>query len=303
MNNIDQSQNTQPALMELAAQRCLYSELKNILSLRGALALIIAVIFPFLHSQYPNAGYIFALVAGTYFIFDLFFLDRIASNKKLLATKIQEQFDTSVLSIRWNAVVAGEKPEAGDVHEYSEKIYSKSVQELHNWYSSSVSKLPLDVAQLVCQRANVWWDSKLRRIYADCLFVLSTLVSISLFFFIKDQTVTNALVTLVPFAPILKLLIEQYNSHRKAANSLDAIKTYLESTLNGVLANPLTVIDQVSARSIQDAIFRHRSIVTPIPNFFYQKCKNKYESKMSFNIEEFVNNYLAAVDATRITSK
>ncbi len=231
MNNIDQSQNNQLALKELAAQRRLYSEAKSILSLRGTIALIIAVMFPLLNGQYPNAGYVFAIFAAAYFAIDTFFLEGVASNKKILAAKIQEQFDTNVLGIRWNAVVAGEKPEAGEIHEYSQKIYSKEVNHLRDWYSPSVSRLPLDVAQVVCQRASVWWDSKLRRIYAGCLLGLSILLPVGVLFFTKDKTVADALITSAPFAPILKLLIEQHNSHRKAADCLDAIKTYLANIL------------------------------------------------------------------------
>lgn len=294
MNSIDQLQNGQPALEELAAQRRLYSEAKRILFIRGTLALAIAVAFPVLSDLYPNAVSLFAIVAIAYFVFDLLFLKTAETARKTLAAKIQEQFDTSVLGIPWNSVVAEEKPERGEIQEYAKKIKSQGIQELRNWYSQTVSQLPLNIAQPVCQRANVWWDSKLRRHYANCLLFLLVTAMFGLYFFVKDRTVADALVTLAPFVPILKLLIEQFESHKKSANRLDSIRSHLTSVLSGIINNPPGVVDEAGTRSVQDEIFRHRSTATPIPNFFYKIFKKKYETQMGFNTDEFVKDYKAA---------
>ncbi len=56
------------------------------------------------------------------------------------------------------------------------------------------------------------------------------------------------------------------------------------------------------SRSVQDAIFRHRSTVTPIPDFLYQKFKNKYESQMGFNTDQFVNDYFVVAATASIAS-
>lgn len=301
MNTINQSQNSQSALEELAAQRHIYSEAKCILSIRGVLALAIAVVFPILGGSYPGTVSFFAVIAIAYFALDILFLKAAESNKKTLAAKVQEQFDTSVLGIRWNPVVVEEKPERGDIQEHAKKIDSKGIQELRDWYNSAVSQLPLNVAKPVCQRANVWWDSKLRRRYANCLLVISILLAAGLYFFVKDKAVSDALIALAPFAPILKLLVEQFDSHRKSADRLDAIKTHLTSTLNDILANPSGVIEESATRAVQDEIYRHRSSATPIPDFFYRLFKKKYEAQMGFNTDDFVKDYNSALAVTNTT--
>lgn len=297
MNTIDQLQNTQPALEKLAAMRRLYSEAKRILKWRGIIALSIAVVFPFVSNAYPDAGGFFAVIALVYFAFDFLFLREAESEKKKLAAKIQEQFDVDVLGIHWNPIVAGDKPEAGDIQQYSKKIFNKEVHRLRDWYSQSVANLPLPVAQLICQRANIRWDSRLRRHFGNALLVIAIILVATIVFIISSKAVTEALVVSAPFAPLIKLLVEQYDSHRKSALCLDDIGTNLSSSLNAVLSNPSLSLEPSTARSIQDEIYRHRSSVTPVPDWFYNLFKKQYEAGMGFNTDQFIVDYTAAVTA------
>jgi hypothetical protein len=297
MNRIDESQNSTSALELLAAQRCLYSQTKQILFGRGLLALSIAIAFPIIGAAYPTYGFYLALWASGYFLVDFVFLRSAEWNKKTLAAKIQEQFDTDVLGIRWNQIVAGEKADPEEVSKYSGKIFQKEVANLRNWYPPKVSSLPEGLAKTICQRANVRWDSKLRRCYSYLLLALLMILTIFMILSVKDKTVAEAFVLAAPFVPLLKILFEQFSSHRQSADRLEKLKSYLNEAIDSMMAEPSRVIPESLTRSIQDEIFRHRSSNTPVPNIFYQILKKRYEDEMNFSVDKFIESRLSAINS------
>jgi len=299
MSRINELQNTKSSLELLASQRCLYSQVKRILFYRGLLALGIAIAFPIISAAHPASGFYLALGAFTYLIADLVILQNGESRKKILAAKIQEKFDTEVLSIRWNPIVSEEKPDFEDVAKHGYKIFEREVDKLRNWYPPNVSSLPEELAKTICQRANVWWDSKLRRKYSRLLIILMAIITISLIIIVKDKTVAEAFVIVTPFTPLLKMAFEQFSSHRKSADRLDKLKNHLNTAIDTMTTKPSNVVQESTTRSIQDEIYRHRSSSTPIPSIFYWFFKKQYEDGMNFSANKFIEDYLAVNDLDR----
>lgn len=298
MNRINEIQNNDSSLKQLAAMRSLYTQSKRILSIRFAITLSIAILFPILSNKYPAYQFYFALIALVYFVTNFLFWEKAESNKKQLAAKIQEQFDTQVLNISWNEIVAEDKPDPEDINQNYKKIFETQLNSIRNWYPDKISQLPEDIAKTICQRSNIWWDSKLRRAYAYCLTATFTILLAVLVWFIKDKIIADGFIFFAPFAPILRLLFEQAFSQHKSADRLDKLKNQLNKILDEVVTNPVINISPIVTRSIQDEIFRHRSTNTPIPDVVYKLLKNSYEGSMTFSADGYINKYLSTAEHT-----
>ncbi|MBU1630176.1 hypothetical protein KKD88_03820 [Patescibacteria group bacterium] len=298
MNSINELQNRDSALQKLATQRCLYSEAKKIFYVRTFFAIAVAIALPYASEAYPSLKNWLTAIAIAYLLLDIFLLENVESEKRLTGAKVQEVFDTETLDIKWNGIVAEEKPDQEIVGRCLLKVSKKGFEAFRDWYPTDISQLPANVAKTLCQRANVWWDSNLRLWYARLLLLILILLSCFVLWTNKDKTVASAIIFFASFAPLFKLLVEQYNSHRKAAKRVDALKRQLNQILEDVLANNRSAVEESTTRSIQDEIFRHRSNVTPIPDLFYALLKKKYEHLMGFNAQEYVNAYLSRSGGT-----
>lgn len=74
---------------------------------------------------------------------------------------MQEQFDTEVLKLDWNRLVAGGRVDAEDVREVTSKpMTDVDRQCLENWYEVVIAKLPLPVGRIIYQRTNVTYDMR-----------------------------------------------------------------------------------------------------------------------------------------------
>jgi SMODS-associating 4TM effector domain len=103
-----------------------------------------------------------------------------------------------------------------------EKTQTKSTP-LTDWYPRIVGELPLQVARIVCQRSNCWWDSKQRRRYAAWVIggVVITSVCILGLGFIGGITVEKLLLAIfLPLSPALLLGIRQFSDQSEAAESV-----------------------------------------------------------------------------------
>lgn len=294
MNNIEEKQNQKVELEKLASQRCLYSESKKIAFLRTTLALFIATIFPFLSESIPAVKNWLTAAALGYLFIDFLLLKRSEESKRIAGAKIQEMFDTNVLEIPWNGIVVGEKIDNEEIGRCLLKTGTGSFDQLRNWYPTGISKLSLDVGRTVCQRANLWWDSTLRRRYYYILTALIIIFSAAVIWINKDKTVANAVVFFASVVPLFTLFLERIQTHRQAADRLDKLKKQVDGLLDQALQNSDFQIDVYQTRSIQDELFRHRSTVVSIPDFFYNILKRKFEHLMGFNADKYIQDYLSS---------
>lgn len=153
---ITTEQNTDRQLQRLAAQRQLYATAKNVFGVQLILSGPIAVASAFLGIAYPSLkGYIalwgFFVVLG-----DLFWLTPWQKRLRDSAARVQEAFDCDVLSLPWNDLKAGKRPDPELVKEQAEKYakWTSKMPSLKNWYSAEVADLPPHVGRIVCQRSN-----------------------------------------------------------------------------------------------------------------------------------------------------
>ena len=220
MNKIAKEQNEKKSIERLFVQRKIYSQAKTIFYVRLILALIIALIGPILAVSFPEQRHLIALLSLIYLLVE-FFLKGVESNKKTIAAKIQELFDIEVFGLNWNDTIVGSKPSLEIINKYligvTEEDFIKS--KIKNWYPVKIEELPQNLAILICQRSNIWWDSNLRKKVVICIY--ATLLFMSLFAIILNFTnvLSDVIINLLPLVPLYKVLIGQIIVNNKSIMS------------------------------------------------------------------------------------
>jgi len=257
--------------------------------------MIAAIIFPIVISKYPAARQPLGAISIIIFLSEILIFERIEFAKRKVAAKIQELFDTEVLGINWNEFVAGSIPDLEIVGKYQKYITDEDKEHLRDWYPSSLSKLPLNSARLLCQRANIWWDSSLRKAFSNLLIGVCIILILILLVLNRNDSLTNAALNIVPFLPLFRVLYVQIVAQRLSATLVDDLKNKLDELINKLAKKTIQDkdISEHDIRSIQDEIYRHRSTNQPIPNWFYYLFRDSYESSMKFNADELVDKILS----------
>lgn len=284
--SINQKQNSGEQIEMLAAQRQLYSSAKRIMGAQMILAGPVAVTATLIGIFYPEFKNYAALLGITILVLDLVFLNPLQKKLRSQGALVQEAFDTKVLDITWNEIKVGKKPEPELIQEHARGFGSDKVKldMLRNWYPTETQQLPLDWGRIVCQRANIWWDSNLRRRYANSILTVLVLLAIILiwFGFSQAMNVTDFVMKVaVPLAALYKLGVSQFVEHRDAADRLDKLKDHAEKIWSEAINGAGIDVLKAKSRSLQDEIFDGRKRNPPIFDFIFFIFKNKHEEQMN----------------------
>jgi hypothetical protein len=296
-NSIPKDQNTERQLTRLAAQRYLYSKAKQISIAQILLIIPIAIAWSLVIALFPNLKVWAAFYGLSIAIIDAAFIDNFQKSLKIQAAKIQELFDCDVLHLDWHSLKIGSKPNAESVNELSNKFKSNDpgFATLKNWYPQVVEHLPLYMARLICQRANCWWDSNLRRRYCFLSAFILILASISVFIIglVGGMNMEKfILAVLAPLSPAILLGIREYKKQNDAAARLDELKNYVEELWAKALRDEITP-EQIEreSRDLQDIIYDCRSNNPLIYDRIYRYLFNAQEEQMNKGAEELVEEY------------
>src|SRR3954471_12653131 len=170
LSTIDVDQNSSENLHLLKARQGLY-----VIAVRWQIAQLLIVVFvPLLGGisslfmpQYKSA---FAALSVAITVLDVMVLDRRYRRSVKTAARGAEHFDSAVLKLPWNPLSAGSKLQPEEIAAAADlwdRVPSKTP--IEDWYPPIVRLSPLYVARVICQRANVSYDSALRRRYAKAL--------------------------------------------------------------------------------------------------------------------------------------
>lgn len=288
MNKIADEQNEKKSIERLFVQRKIYSQAKIIFYIRLILALLIALVGPILAVSFPAQKHIIALSSLIYLLIE-FLLKNIEANKKTTAARIQELFDTEVFDINWNETIVGAKPSLEVINKnligVTEEDFKKA--NIENWYPIKIKELPQNLAILICQRSNIWWDSNLRKKVVLCMYVVLSLVSLLSIILNFSNVLSDVIVNVLPLIPLYKVLIGQIIIDNKSITRLSILKNKLEY----ILENNPSIVNINELRLIQDEIFRHRSNNQPVPDFFYKIFRDNSEKIMNMTAEQCIQKY------------
>jgi hypothetical protein len=284
--SINQKQNAEEQIEMLAAQRHLYSSAKRVIGTQMILAGPVAVAATLIGIFCPDFKNYAALLGITILVLDFVFLNPLQKKLRGQGASIQEAFDTKVLDIAWNEIKVGKMPEPELIHEQARFFgYDKNnLEMLRNWYPTETQQLPVNWSRIVCQRANIWWDSKLRRRYANSVLTVLVLLAIASvwFGFCRNMDVTDLVMKIaVPLAALYKLGVSQFIEHRDAADRLDKLRDHAERIWAEAINGGGIEVLKTRSRTLQDEIFDGRKRNPPIFDFIFFMFRSKHEEQMN----------------------
>lgn len=278
--NITAEQNIPGNLRLLAAQRLLYSEAKQFRHWRLIGSIGLAVIAPILLFYQPTTATALTAFGTIWLAIDRLLLKRVETQKVKQAAIIQEEFDTELFKLSWNRMLVGNKvsPEQIGIAVHR---YKGNYDQLRDWYPDTGS-IPYPLNVLICQRINLAWDWQLRRRYA---IGIATLTAVYILLLIGFAIATNRLVIdflLGLLFPALSAVIEGVDvawDHFHIAHEKEEMANEILSLWEQGLKNP-HAISKNQCRDIQDCIYTQRSNGPLVPDWWYNRLRNKYEVDM-----------------------
>jgi SMODS-associating 4TM effector domain len=283
MTTIKDQQNTVANLRLLAAQRQLYSQAKVFQRLHLLGALILQVAAPVVLIVAPHLDVAMACIGGAGFLLSWLLLDRAQDQKVRRAATIQEQFDVAVFGLPWNSTLVGDRilPELVNA---AAAGFKGNTDDLKDWYPDlDALAYPLNVVH--AQRANLVWDSRLRRDYAGgmsiitaILFAVGIAVSVA-----TDQSLrTYLLAVLLPSLAALREGWQLATSHRSIADEHERVERGVRQYAKEGGQSP-TVED---CRRIQDTIYLNRRRGPLVPDSWYRWRESRFEMDMQATAAE-----------------
>jgi hypothetical protein len=224
---------------------------------------------------------------------DVLWLTPLQKRLREHASRIQEGFDCDVLTLPWNDIKVGRQEDHEFVREQAnkyEKIASR-FPSIDNWYAPVVGILPIEVARIICQRSNCWWDSNQRRKYANLIIGSLTIIVLCVLGLglIGGLTVEKLFLAVIsPLSPAIILGIRQYSEHREAAGRLDKLKEHAEKLWLAALATPRNTDLSIKSRVLQDEIFENRKRSPLVLDWLYRHLRDDYEAQMNYGAEQLV---------------
>lgn len=306
MNNIVSQQNSEISIKRLAAQRALYSSAKHFLTAQFVFSVPIAIFIAFaalaLDKEWfglprTDIAWFVGLSSGISFLVIELYLNRIMNNKKETAAKIQQCFDSDVLGMAMCDITYGKPPDQETIEVWAKICFAGGTpkEEFLNWYRIEVAGLPMDVARIICQRANCWWDEDLRRRYNQLIY----LVGVALFTVILiivlalDCTVTIIFGLIVPLIlPFVSVASKVIQENGAAIERLSSMREAVNNVWQKILRNTVTNEELISlANTIQAGIFSNRRNNPLVCDWIHSRLKPQHEDTTSasttFYVEEF----------------
>lgn len=291
LNTIPVDQNTDPLLRLLRARSQVYRTAVHlqVAQLIATVALPLAGGFtglwlPEWRSTVAAAGLGLAAL-------DVLFLDRAMKRRLKDAAKISEQFDIELLDLPWNGFFVGKRVDPQAVGAAA-TAWTNGDEGLRDWYGSAVGRVPHDEARLICQRANLTYDSGLRRFYSWLLawFLASVFVAVGVTAYMHGLVWTDALTGIVlPLAPLIVWSIRELFRQRDAADGIEQVRGEADSFFDKILAGSIPAGDyKLRSREFQDAIYLRRSQNPLIAPGIYKLKRKSMEEGMHLADEEII---------------
>lgn len=165
---IAQRQNRQHALDLLTAQRALYTEVKRLRRLRTGLLAVSAVASMVLTLVLTAARIPVGLGTGLGVLLLGLVADGRERQRRQSAAAVQEEFDTYVLALPWNTLLADHPPTDLVARCAARHRPEHGDSGFTDWYPP-VDETDHGIAVLLCQRVNVSWSAPLHRVWAGVL--------------------------------------------------------------------------------------------------------------------------------------
>ena len=248
-----------------------------------------AILGAFLPEYRPGIGAAAVVIT----ILDVVIFDRGYRRAIRTAARASEQFDTAVLRLPWNSLSAGEPLQPEEIKEAADQWDKKhGDSQLRDWYPAVVARAPQHIARIICQRANVTYDTALRRNYSALLIGLVAAISVGIVIlgFVQSATLTELVLSgLVPVAPLMIWATREFFRQRDAAAANTIIQreseALLRETIDGQCDEPTCTSQSMQ---LQAALFARRSTNPLLMPGLYQRRRAPLEQRMEHGAEHWL---------------
>ncbi len=291
MNNIAAQQNEPRMLDLLKARRATYDRA----TLAQVFQLIVVIALPLclaiLGLVCPESRPWVAITSFFAVIVDAWVLDR---RQRLLigrAAKISEQFDCELLGMDWDAFAAGRQVDPETITS-ARRSFKGIEKDFRDWYPAIPSTAPLHLARLICQRANLWYDSSLRRRLGDWLGIAVGIVLFVILLIGLAGHLTLAdfsIVLLAPATPFVSWAIRERFRQVDAAAAIEVIKGEAENMTTLAIGGTASADDcDRWSRRFQSAIYARRVSNPLLLPLMYRFMRVEKEIEMTAGAEELL---------------
>jgi len=304
MNKIAAKQNEQKQLERLAAQREIYSSAKRLHLVQIILTVVLPIVLFIISGIWESFITYSALFGILAFVVDGIFIAPIIKRLRIKAAKIQELFDCEVLELEKSPLKVATDVSVEEIL-LNFNAHSKiktNIEKIRDWYPTNIGELPISIARIICQRANCWWDSKLRIRYSNFLkyFAIVVFLSIFIFSFLSKVEVTTLTLYLSGLIPFFQFCNKEFFEHHDAAQRLNELVQYSENIWQEALANPEDYHrNKLNSRRLQDEIFEHRSKSPLILDKFYNLFRDQNEVLMNRTSEILIEEASEKINKSR----
>jgi hypothetical protein len=263
-NNIPAEQNSMESLALLRASRQVYDDAKLIGTIQLVLSVTAAAGGPLLAAVLPAAKVWSAIYGGAALLIDLIFLEPAAKRRQEAGAKIQERFDTRLYGLAWSQVKAGAPPDHETVVELARRHEQRhpDPKPLQDWYPVDVGRVPMEYARFVCQRANMRWDSSLRKNFCVVYLVLLVALWVAGAGYAVTMGYSTEQFVLSLAVPLLPASVQLWRERAKQADSArdsERAKEHLEGLWRRAVAGAVPPEKMAEeARLLQDELYDRR---------------------------------------------
>jgi hypothetical protein len=282
---ISVAQNTERAQRVLAAQSRLYTDAKHLHDTRVLTVIALATVTIIVALACPEARTAVGASGGAItFLWSILASGREKRCRKQ-AAYVQEEFDTYVFDMPWNAMAA-DHPSPPLIAEAASRYRGNRIQD---WYpDTDPVDRPLDI--LICQRSNLGWGASVHRFYAAILtgFLVVLVLASASVALIGNLSATDALTAIVvPLLGPARELIEMIRNNRDSADT----KTKTEAKVHGLWERALRPGGQTTVedcRAVQDQILWIRQTNAHVPDWLDNHRRSRNETLMQQSAAQLI---------------
>lgn len=291
-HRIDIEQNRPERLELLRAQRLFYARAKLYQSSLAFIALLLPAAGVLFGASVPAIRPFLGFGSILILLLDVGVISRKQREDCRRGAKVQEQFDTEVLKLEWNRLVAGSRVDAEEVRDITASPMTDAEKtRLENWYEPVFSRLPLPLGRLLCQRTNVAYDMRVRKTYSGILLAAVVLLVVALtgVGLHQDLKVNELILTMyLPTLPLAAFVLREHRKQGDTIETLTTIKAEVEKAWDKALGGTSAAELTITARALQDAIYRHRTSNPLVFDWLYNRLRKRSEDVTRHAAEKFV---------------
>lgn len=293
-NNIVELQNRPENIKMLKAMRHLYSKVGNLTMSYFIFCVLVPIVISFAKPFISSDDYqvlfhsmiaynLLSLIVGLW-------LECKIKKERVLAAKIQQQFDCNVFELQWNKYTFGAQPSLEDIHS---NIKSSNDEDFINWYDREVDTVDRMLAVIICQRINLTYDVALRKKFLSYITFICSIIFIAIMVvaFCKNEGLRTTIVfVVVPLIPIIRWFFSTRKANSDNMEKCERIKKIIDDYLEEYRNNGI-VFNDIDLCEIQNCIYEHRKTAFKIPDFIYNKMRSKQEININNTVVDLIDKY------------